>query len=260
MLIKIMRFNILKSFVIFFIFVVFQSATCEPAVVGSMDFDMVFVEGGAFRMGATPEQGDDVSSDERPQHYVTINSYYIGRFEVTQAQWKAVMGVNPSFFKGGDLPVEKVSWNDVQLFIQKLNVLTGKKYRLPTEAEWEYAARGGKRSGGYKFSGSNLIGEVAWYGKNSENTTHKVGTVAFHNELEIYDMSGNVMEWCQDWYGPYRGQSYDNPRGPKRGSCRVVRGGSWCFLDESCRIAKRCNAFPGVRLRDLGFRLAMDAD
>lgn len=228
--------------------------------VKGVTFNMILVKGGTFDMGATAEQGTDAKADEKPVHSVTLSDYYIAETEVTQALYEAVIGSNPADSVGAELPVVLIEWGDADLFASKLSEITGRKFRLPTEAEWEYAARGGKRSAGYKFSGSNLIKEVAWYGKNSGNTTHKVGTVAFHNELEIYDMSGNVMEWCQDWYGPYRGQNYDNPKGPKKGSCRVVRGGSWCFVDESCRVAKRCNAFPGVRLRDLGFRLAMDVD
>ena len=253
-----MKTKILYIVSVICIFIILQSSKTETA--GVLNFDMVFVEGGAFRMGASAEQGDEIDNDEKPLHRVTIKNYYIGKYEVTQAQWKAVMGNNPSYFKGKNLPVEKVSWNDVQQFIAKLNKLTGKNYRLPTEAEWEYAARGGNRSASYKFSGSNIVNEIAWHNGNSEKNTHKVGSTPFHNELEIYDMSGNVMEWCEDWYGSYRAQTYDNPKGPKKGNFRVVRGGSWCCYASNCRTSKRYNTPHNVRLRDLGFRLAMDAE
>lgn len=253
-----MKINILKSVVISCLFVVFQGAAPETA--GGIDYDMVFVEGGIFRMGASAEQGDAIDCDEKPLHVVSVKNFYIGKYEVTQAQWRAIMGTNPSYFNGNNLPVEKVSWYDVQNFINKLNEMTGKKFRLPTEAEWEYAARGGKESIGYKYSGSDVTNEIAWCSTNSNQKTHKVGSIPFHNELGIFDMSGNVMEWCEDWYGVYKGQSYTNPKGPVKGLFRVVRGGSWCVYPENCRNAKRYNANPRIRQWDIGFRLAMDAD
>ena len=218
-------------------------------------FDMVFVAGGTFTMGATAEQGSDAESDEKPTHSVTVSDFYIGKYEVTQAQWKAVMGSNPSNFQGDNLPVEKVSWNDIQEFIQKLNAQTGKKFRLPTEAEWEYAARGGNQSKGYKYSGSNSISEVAWYDGNSG--THPVGQKT-PNELGIYDMSGNVYEWCQDWYGSYSSEAQTNPTGPSSGSSRVLRGGSWHSLARNCRVSYRNDRYPDNRSSYYGFRLAMD--
>ena len=172
---------------------------------------------------------------------------------MTQALWKAVMGSNPSNWKGDNLPVENVSWNDCQTFLRKLNAMTGKNFRLPTEAEWEYAARGGNRSRGYQYSGSNVLSDVAWY---SGSKTHNVGTKA-PNELGIYDMSGNVWEWCQDWYGDYHGYSQTNPTGPSSGSKRVVRGGSWIYFAWCCRVADRTDYAPGIRNNDLGFRLAL---
>ena len=153
-------------------------------------------------MSGTSEQGSEAESDEKPTHNVTLSSYYICKYEVTQALWRAVMGSNPSYFKGDNLPVESVSWNDCQTFINRLNSYTGRNFRLPTEAEWEFAARGGNYSRHYKYSGSNYIGDVAWYGDNSGNRTHPVGTKQA-NELGLYDMSGNVWEWCSDWYGSY---------------------------------------------------------
>ena len=190
-------------------------------------------------MGATSEQGSDAYSDEKPVHQVTLSDYYIGETEVTQELWQAVMGSNPSSFTGsGLLPVEYVSWDDCQTFITKLNVLTGMQFRLPTEAEWEFAARGGNSSQGYKYSGSNNIDDVAWYGSNSNYNTHEVGTKA-PNELGLYDMSGNVWEWCQDWYGSYSSSAQTNPTGPTSGSYRVFRGGGWGSIARACRVSYR---------------------
>ena len=220
------------------------------------DIAMVYVSGGTFTMGATSEQGSDAENDEKPAHSVTLSGYYIGKYEVTQELWKAVMGSNPSYFKGDNLPVENVSWNDVQEFLRKLNAMTGKRYRLPTEAEWEFAARGGNSSRGYKYSGSNSLGSVAWYYDNSGGRTHAVGTKS-PNELGIYDMSGNVREWCQDWYGSYSSSSQRNPKGPNSGSSRVNRGGGWDFNAWSCRVSVRYSHAPGSRISNLGFRLAL---
>jgi formylglycine-generating enzyme required for sulfatase activity len=218
---------------------------------------MVFVEGGTFQMGATSEQGSDADDNEKPVHSVTLSDFYIGKYEVTQAQWKAVMGSNPSNFTGDDnRPVEQVSWDKIQEFILKLNQLTGKTYRLPTEAEWEYAARGGKQSQGYEYAGSNTIDEVAWYNGNSGSKTHPVGQKQ-PNELGLYDMSGNVREWCQDRYGDYSSSAQTNPTGPTRGSGRVLRGGSWYFNAGFCRVADRVNGNPSSRLFNSGFRLVL---
>ena len=220
-------------------------------------FDMVFVAGGTFTMGATAEQGSDAESNEKPTHSVTVSDFYIGKYEVTQAQWIAVMGSNPSNFQGDNLPVEKVSWNDIQEFIKKLNAQTGKKFRLPTEAEWEYAARGGNQSKGYKYSGSDNIDEVAWYEDNSNSKTHPVGQKR-PNELGIYDMTGNVCEWCQDWYGSYSSDAQTNPTGPSSGSYRVLRGGSWITIAWNCRVSYRYFSHPVSRYSDFGFRLVME--
>ena len=216
---------------------------------------MVYVSGGTFTMGATSEQGSDAYDWEKPAHSVTLSGYYIGKYEVTQGLWKAVMGSNPSYFKGDNLPVEHVSWDEVQEFLRKLNEITGKNYRLPTEAEWEFAARGGNSSRGYKYSGSNSIGNVAWYDGNSGDRTHAVGTKS-PNELGIYDMSGNVYEWCQDWYGDYSSSSQRNPKGPNGGSRRVFRGGSW-HSARDCRVSCRSGFTPDFRYFPLGFRLAL---
>ena len=228
----------------------------QSFTVNGVTFEMVKVEGGTFTMGATSEQGSDADSDEKPAHSVTLSDYYIGKYEVTQAQWKAVMGNNPSYFKGDNLPVEEVSWDDCQTFVTKLNQLTGKKFRLQTEAEWEYAARGGNKSKGYKYSGSNDIGRVAWYSDNSGSTTHPVGTKQA-NELGLYDMSGNVWEWCQDWYGNYSSLSQTNPTGPTSGSFRVLRGGGWNYGATSCRVSYRAYYSPTYGYYYIGFRLAL---
>lgn len=208
--------------------------------------DMVWVEGGTFTMGATSEQGDDARSDEMPAHQVTLSSFYISKYEVTQELWVAVMGKNPSSYKGDiQRPVENVSWEDCQVFISKLNKLTGKRFRLPTEAEWEYAARGGKQSRGYKYSGSNNLDAVAWYSQNREgNTTSPVGQKS-PNELGLYDMSGNVSEYCQDFYNTYRKTmvEYD----------RVNRGGDLYSPAVACRVSDR-GIYP---TRGHGLRLAM---
>ena len=223
--------------------------------VNGVSFEMVRVEGGTFRMGATSEQGSDADSDETPVHSVTLSSYYIGKTEVTQALWKAVMGSNPSYFKGDNQPVENVSWNDCHEFIRKLNALTGQNFRLPTEAEWEFACRGGNNSRGYKYSGSNNLGSVAWCNNNSGNKTHSVATKS-PNELGIYDMSGNVWEWCSDWYGDYSSDAQTNPKGPESGSYRVIRGGCWDGFVRHCRSSiRRYN--PARRSSGLGLRLAL---
>ena len=218
--------------------------------------NMVYVSGGTFTMGATSEQGSEVWDEEKPTHSVTLSSFYLCKYEVTQALWRAVMGNNPSRFKGNNLPVENVSWNDCQTFISRLNNLTGKNFRLPTESEWEYAARGGNRSRGYKYSGSNVLSDVAWYDDNSGGKTHPVGSKS-PNELGLYDMSGNVLEWCSDWYGTYSSSSQTNPTGASSGSFRVDRGGSWDFDSGNCRSSDRSYGSPDGRIFRLGLRLAL---
>ena len=224
--------------------------------VGNVSFTMIRVDGGTFQMGATSEQGSDAWDDEKPAHQVTLSPYYIGETEVTQELWQAVMGSNPSNFKGMQLPVEKVSWNDCQEFVRKLNQQTGQNFRLPTEAEWEYAARGGNKSRSYKYSGSNSLGDVAWYDTNSGSKTHEVKT-KLANELGLYDMSGNVWEWVQDWKGDYSSSAQTNPKGPSSGSYRVDRGGGWDFRARDCRVSYRSFSSPGSRSSFLGLRLAL---
>ena len=219
-----------------------------------VSFTMIHVEGGTFTMGATSEM-EEPYKDEKPTHQVTLSSYYIGETEVTQALWKAVMGSNPSGFIGDDLPVEMVSWDDCQTFISKLNALTGKRFRLPTEAEWEFAARGGNQSRYTQYSGSSRIDDVAWYRGNSDWKTHPVKTKQ-PNELGIYEMSGNVSEWCQDWYGSYSRHAQTNPTGASRGSRRVNRGGSWDYSPRCCRTSYRFFA-PERSYCNLGLRLVL---
>ena len=233
--------------------------TIRTFEVGGVLFDMVWVEGGTFRMGATSEQGSDAWIDEKPVHSVTLSRYYIGKTEVTQALWKAVMGSNPSKFKGDNLPVEWVSWDDCQEFIRKLNALTGQHFRLPTEAEWEFACRGGNNSRGYKYSGSNYIDNVAWYWDNSGKKTHPVATKS-PNELGIYDMSGNVWEWCSDWYGDYSSGAQTNPKGPYDEwdrVHRVLRGGSWNIYASFCRSSTRGGSSSDNRNGNVGLRLSL---
>ncbi|GHU60056.1 hypothetical protein FACS189411_17420 [Bacteroidia bacterium] len=240
--------------------------------------NMVEVEGGAFMMGAQKENNKKPNYDkeaydsEAPVHEVKLDRFEISRYPVTQAQWKAVMGDNPSYFQSDklpagvnsdDLPVENVSWDDVRKFLTKLNNLLkldpqkDKIYRLPTEAEWEYAARGGNKSKKNKYSGNNDIDEVAWYSGNSDERTYEVGT-KLPNELGLYDMSGNVWEWCNDWYGSYsKEEQKTNPKGPKSGSDRVLRGGSWFSVAESCRVSFRSNNALVNRYYRIGFRLVL---
>ena len=235
-----------------------RRATSNQTIrVGDVEFEMVYVAGGTFMMGATSEQGSDAYEDERPVHSVTLSSFHIGKYEVTQGLWREVMGSNPSLNKAGDdYPVEKVSWEDCQKFVRKLNARTGLNFRLPTEAEWEYAARGGRKSRGYKYSGSNSLGNVAWYEANSGGETHPVGRKS-PNELGLYDMSGNVWEWCQDRYGSYGSSSQTDPAGPSGGSDRVLRGGCFNGFAMSCRVSYRFNYGPGYRNDLYGLRLVL---
>ncbi len=224
-------------------------------VYGSHRYRMVYVEGGSFSMGATPEQTEPFDW-EKPVHRVTLSSYSIGQTEVPQWLWVAVMGSNPSYWKGDNLPVEQVSWDDCQEFLSKLNAHTGKNFRLPAEAQWEYAARGGNRSRGYQYSGSDNLDDVAWYYANSGKRRHNVGTKRA-NELGLYDMSGNVWEWRSDWLGTYLDNNVTNPKGASYGIDRVCRGGGCFDRPGSCRVAYRGRNTSYTRISNLGFRLAL---
>ena len=235
--------------------------------VNGVSFKMLKVSGGTFQMGATPEQEDDANYLERPVHSVTLSGYFIGETEVTQELWQAVMGQKPTaggsqwsntYGLGGDFPAYYISWNDCQAFVAKLNELTGQQFRLPTEAEWEFAARGGNKSQGYKYSGSDTIDEVAWYYYNADEKAHSVATLA-PNELGLYDMCGNVFEWCQDWWGGYEDVAQTNPVGPSSGSNRVLRGGSWERRAVQCRVSTRLYCTPSSRDYDCGLRLALSS-
>ncbi|MBR7012721.1 MAG: SUMF1/EgtB/PvdO family nonheme iron enzyme [Muribaculaceae bacterium] len=236
----------------------------QTFTVNGVDFVMVPVEGGTFSMGATAEQGSDASSRERPVHQVTLSSYAIGQTEVTQELWLAVMGSNPSHFNGNQLPVEMVSWEDCQTFIAMLNELTDQHFRLPTEAEWEYAARGGNYSQGYKYAGGNNLAMVGWYSYNDSWELRGTGYYGTHavstrepNELQLYDMSGNVHEWCQDRYGDYTSAAQVDPTGPSTGTTRVYRGGNWYFDDWFCRVSFRNGLSPTTSNYGIGLRLAL---
>ena len=235
--------------------------TDEVITVKGVSFKMIGVQGGTFTMGATSEQGSDAFNNEKPAHQVTVSTFSIGETEVTQELWQAVMGSNPSSFKGPRRPVENVSWEDCQNFIRELNSLTGRHFRLPTEAEWEYAARGGRKANGHKYAGSSAIDNVAWFYGNSGSPlsglcsqTHDVATKRA-NELGLYDMSGNVREWCQDWSGSYSSGSQTNPTGASSGSYRVCRGGGWYEGAVSCRVSDR-SISTSSRDNYLGLRLA----
>ena len=230
----------------------------EIEIAPGLKMAFVWVAPGSFRMGS---DDGDAFAWEKPVHQVTLTKgYWLGKYEVTQAEWQSVMGKNPSRFKGERLPVERVSWDDCQEYVKQVNAYLARKgeelrVRLPTEAEWEFAARGGTKSKGFKYSGSGNSDDVAWYDGNSGSETHDVGTKAA-NELGIHDMSGNVWEWCADWYGDYSSGAVTDPRGPGSGDDRVSRGGGWSFTARCCRSAYRDGHGPGYRDGDLGVRLA----
>jgi len=228
------------------------TATCTVEVINA-EPELVTVEGGTFTMGCTFNDCDSISLVYFPPHPVTLSGYKIAKYMVTQKQWEAVMGNNPSIIKGDDLPVYYMSWLNVQDFITKLNSMTGKKYRLPTEAEWEYAARGGSKSQNYKYSGSNNVSEVAWWSENSLTRPQPVGTKKA-NELGLYDMSGNMWEYCNDWWGNYTDASQIDPTGPATGTYRVMRGGCYSNPASYVRVDNRSGMRPNQG-SVVGFRL-----
>lgn len=237
-----------------------QPSSSRTFTVKGVSFRMKLLKAGTFMMGATPEMEDDALDNEFPVHKVTLTKdYYMGETQVTQALWQAVMGKNPSWFTGNDQrPVECVSWNDCQDFIEQLNRITGEHFRLPTEAEWEFAARGGNESKGCRYAGSNDLDEVVWYCGNSNLQTHQVATKQ-PNELGLYDMSGNVYEWCADWFGKdyYQTSPDVDPQGPASGLFRVLRGGSWHSIARLCRLSGRSRNYPEGRINYYGLRLSL---
>ena len=241
------------------------AVTDTTYTIKGVSFDMVLVKGGTFIMGANSLSNRDNEKFVIKRHEVALSDYMIGKTEVTQELWQAVMGSNPSHFRGDSLPVEKVSWDECIVFIKKLNEFTidsrpkGWAFCLPTEAEWEYAARGGNMSQNYKYSGGNDIDSVAWHGGNSSNKTHAVATKS-PNELGLYDMSGNVWEWCYDWYGSCSDAPQTNPIGPSSGSRHVIRGVGWRKYSEPWTVFHRISGTPGYNSNRLGLRLAMSID
>lgn len=248
------------------------NAQVQSFHVKGAHFNLITVEGGTFQMGATAEQ-DFPYHDERPEHTVTLDTYAIGETEVTQDLWFAIMGTNPSQHIGPSFPVENVSWEDCQLFIHRLDSITGKNFRLPTEAEWEYAARGGNKSSHYQFAGGNHVSDVAVYYNNSGDSlligewnyqkqldnhcTTGVVKSKQPNELGLYDMSGNVWEWCKDLYYRYSAEPAINPQGPENGERRVCRGGSWGHSERYCRVSRRMGNMPNHPFPNVGLRLAL---
>ena len=235
-----------------------KKASSPEEIVAQIEKDMIKVDSATFTMGATPDQGAEASHQEKPAHKVTLSPYSIGKTEVTQAQWNAVMGTNPSANKGNNYPVENVSWDDCQQFIAKLNQMTGKNYRLPTEAEWEFACRGGSKSTNGKYSGGDKVLDHAWFALNKQGRTHEVATKE-PNELGIYDMSGNVAEWCSDGFGMYTEEPQTNPTGVDTNDHRVFRGGNWHSQPKECRSAYRNCKLKDFKDAGLGFRLVLPA-
>lgn len=230
-----------------------STGTMEVFISDTVKIEMIKVLGGAFKMGY--EKG---YRNERPVHEVSLNDYYIGKIEVTQKLWKAVLKENPAHFNDClECPVEMISYFDALEFIEQLNQITGLEFRLPTEAEWEYAAYGGQQGKRYRYSGGNKLQEVAWYKRNSENKTHPVGLLR-SNEIGVFDLSGNVYEWTQDWAGRYKRRDQHNPKGPKRGREKIIRGGCWYDSRDACRIHCRVEIEPDDKNGCLGLRLAHD--
>lgn len=233
-----------------------QSKGSREIEVNGVKFKMVYVEGGRFTMGATSSHAKEAFPTELPVHAVELADYMIGETEVTQALWTAVMGSNPSSVKGDNLPVDNISWFDCWEFIRKLNRLTNLQFTLPTEAQWEYAAKGGTHRSTTKFSGHSDWFEVAWTFLNSRGKLHRVKALR-ENSLGLYDMSGNVWEWCADWFDLYHTRATVNPTGPESGDYRVIRGGACDELENRCRVTCRSGAAPGNKAAHLGLRLAL---
>lgn len=241
-----------------------QDSVVRVQVADGVEMEMVWVEGGSFTMGsnATPKGVKLTYALARPEHRVTVDGYFIGRYEVTQGLWQAVMGENPSKFNGSaNLPVESVSWPEAQEFAMRLSQMTGRRFRLPSEAEWEYAARGGSKSQRNPYAGCNRnqLDNHGWYCVNSDGATHAVGQLQ-PNELGLYDMSGNVAEWCQDWVEAYTSEEQTNPRGPRQGENRVLRGGHYNSTSAACTVYDRGWYLPSGKYELYGLRIVMEAN
>lgn len=237
-----------------------QDSVVRVSVVDGVTIDMVWVKGGTFTMGNNePPKGVKITYEaSRPEHKVTVGNYYIGRFEVTQALWVAVMGDNTSKFAGGDsLPVENVSWEEAQRFTIMLSQMTGRRFRLPTEAEWEFAARGRTRTSAFSGCDRGQLDRYCWYCVNSERKTHPVGQ-RLPNELGLYDMSGNVAEWCQDWMEAYSAEMLENPRGPREGENKILRGGHYNSTSPACTVYDRSWYLPTMKQEYFGLRVVME--
>lgn len=232
------------------------ASPAKQQAVAQLIGNMVYVQGGTFTMGRTSSKAYWCDDSDQPAHQVTVGSFYICKYEVTQKLWKAFMGNNPSWTKADNMPVEWVNWVTAQKFIHKLNAFSGKKFRLPTEAEWEYAARGGNRSHNYLYSGSDDINAVAWWKDNSGDKLHPVGTKR-PNELGLYDMTGNVYEWCSDWQEPYQSGAQTNPKGPQTGRSRVMRGGNQSSSESDSGVMTRSQCLPDIATC-CGLRLVCD--
>ena len=233
-------------------------AQCIVHVIQPIEPELILVEGGTFTMGCTSEQGEDCNNGEKPAHQVTVSSFYVGKYPVTQKEWMVTMLTDPCYLHpDDDVPVHNISWNQIQEYITRLNACSGKNYRLPTEAEWEYAARGGNQGKGYKYSGSDNPDDVGWYSDDSR--IHPVGEKN-PNELGLYDMSGNVFEWCNDRYGKYTGTPQTNPTGATIGDERVLRGGSMSGPPIWARVSSRISSPPGQYICNGGFRLVLSAE
>ena len=239
-----------------------QDSVLHVPVTDGVSVDMVWVKGGTFTMGnnETPKGVRITYEASRPEHRVTVGNYYIGRFEVTQGLWREVMGENPSKFIGGDsLPVENVSWEEAQRFTIMLSQMTGRRFRLPTEAEWEFAARGGKAKNASPFAGCDRgqLDKYCWFCVNSERKTHPVGKL-LPNELGLHDMSGNVAEWCQDWMEAYTSDQQENPRGPREGENKILRGGHYNSTSPACTVYDRSWYLPTMKQEYFGLRVVME--
>ena len=267
-------FNFLLAFFMLGMANILEAQEDITITVNGVSFVMKYVEGDKFVMGAQSEAhrwanfDSEAMGDETPPHFVTLSSFYMGETEVTQGLWEAVMGTTAEQLRdnanlewplrgvGANYPIYYVSWEDCQAFVAKLNELTGKAFRLPTESEWEFAARGGKKSNGDKYSGSKHMGLAGWYYMNSASSSHPVKEKAA-NELGLYDMSGNVWEWCSDWYGAYPRLHQIDPQGPAEGRERVLRGGGWAYYASRCRVSFRFKFDPEHSNNSFGFRLAL---